>query len=283
MTNPSDRQLPIEPGVVPVAPGLEDVLESTAESTVGFRAPPEYAAVDRRTIGICAAAVVVAIGAGLAAQLLIRLIGLVTNATFFGRLSTEFSAPRFGTHNPLLIIAIPIGGAIVVGLMARYGSAAIRGHGIPEVMERVLYGESRIPARVLFLKPLSAAIAIEWMAGGGAGATHQGFPVLSDAGTVLGVLTRRDLLDPAADASRTVAQSIRRAPIVVFDDSTLRDAADQMVKEAVGRLPVVGRAAPHRLVGIISRSDLLSAHAPRLDAASRVQPARRFTSRVSSN
>jgi chloride channel protein, CIC family len=97
---------------------------------------------------------------------------------------------------------------------------------------------------------------------------------------VLGVLTRRDLLDPAADASRTVEQAIRRAPIVVFDDSTLRDAADQMVTEAVGRLPVVERAAPHRLVGIISRSDLLSAHGPRLDAASRVQPARRFASRV---
>jgi len=225
VTNPSDRQLPIEPGAVPVAPGLEDVVESAAEDPVAFRAPPEYAAVDRRTIGICAAAVVVAIGAGLAAQLLIRLIGLVTNATFFGRLSTEFVAPRLGTHNPLLIIAIPIGGAIIVGLMARYGSAAIRR-------------------------------------------------------TVLGVLTRRDLLDPAADASRTVEQAIRRAPIVVFDDSRLRDAADQMVTEAVGRLPVVERAAPHRLVGIISRSDLLSAHGPRLDAASRVQPARRFASRV---
>ncbi len=147
MTDPSDRQLPIDPGAVPVAPGLEDALESTKQYG-GFRAPPEYAAVDRRTIGVCAGAVLVAIGAGLAAQLLIRLIGLVTNATFFGRLSSEFVAPRFGTHNPLLIIAIPVGGAIIVGLMARYGSAAIRGHGIPEVMERVLYSESRIPARV---------------------------------------------------------------------------------------------------------------------------------------
>jgi hypothetical protein len=162
VTNPSDRQLPIERAAVPVAPGLEDVVESAAETPVAFRAPPEYAAVDRRTIGICAAAVVVAIGAGLAAQLLIRLIGLVTNATFFGRLSTEFVASRFGTHNPLLIIAIPIGGAIIVGLMARYGSAAIRGLGIPEVMERVLYGESRIPARVLFLKPISAMPRTRW-------------------------------------------------------------------------------------------------------------------------
>ena len=151
MTDPTDKTLPIDPGAVPVAPGLEDVMQRTSAPSSPFRAPPEYTAVDRRTIGICAGAVVVAIGAGLAAQLLIRLIGFVTNATFYGRLSTAFVAPRFGTHNPLLIIAIPIGGALVVGLMARYGSAAIRGHGIPEVMERVLFGESRIPLRVLFL------------------------------------------------------------------------------------------------------------------------------------
>ncbi|MDB4909736.1 MAG: Cl-channel voltage-gated family protein [Gemmatimonadetes bacterium] len=627
MTNPSDRELPIEPGAVPVAPGLEDAAANAGTSSAAFRAPPEYAPVDKRIIGICAGAIVVALGAGLAAQLLIRLIGLVTNATFYGRLSTDFAAPRFGTHNPLLIIAIPVGGAIIVGLMARYGSAAIRGHGIPEVMERVLYGESRIPARVLFLKPISAAIAIgtggpfgaegpiiatggalgsltgqfvhitaderktllaagaaagmaatfgspvsavllavelllfeyrprslipvalaaavatavrvafsgtapifeiaplaqptglalvayavlgmligacaagitrftygieeafekfgerfhihwmwwpalgalvvggigvisprtlgvgydnitdlisgaivgrallalvvlkliswavylgsgtsggtlaplftigagigawigeqcaafapwlgidahvaglvgmaaifagashalltsvvfafettrqpfgllpllagctasylialllnrhsimteklarrgaslrtdyavdylgqilvrdvatrevvtlraadtiaqarEWIARGGTSATHQGFPVLAGNGVVVGVLTRRDLLDPACDPMQTVAQTIRRAPVVVYEDSTLRDAADQMVAEGVGRLPVVEREEPHLLVGIISRSDLLSAHAPRLDAASRVQRGRRLAS-----
>jgi chloride channel protein, CIC family len=624
VTNPIDKEPPIEPGAVPIAPGLEDAA-AKASATIGFLAPREYAAVDRRTFAICAGAIVVAIGAGLAAQLLIHLIGLVTNATFYGRLSTAFAAPRFGTHNPLLIIAIPIGGAIIVGLMARYGSAAIRGHGIPEVMERVLYGESRIPARVLFLKPISAAIAIgtggpfgaegpiiatggalgslmgqfvkitaderktllaagaaagmtatfgspvsavllsvelllfeyrprslipvalasavatairaafvgtapifeiaqlaqptglalvayavlgmligvfaagitrftygiedafeklgerfhihwmwwpaigaivvgvigvlsprtlgvgyenitdllsgaivgrallvlvvlkllswaiylgsgtsggtlaplftigagvgawigeqcavfapwlgidahvaglvgmaaifagashalltsvvfafettrqtfgllpllagctasylvalllnrnsimteklarrgvslrteyavdylsqvlvrdvatrevvtlnatdtiadarEWIVRGGAGATHQGFPVLTDAGAVIGVLTRRDLLDPECDVAQTLAKTITRDPVVVFDDSTLRDAADQMVAEGVGRLPVLERARPHRLVGILSRSDLLSAHAPRLAAASSVQPARTY-------
>ena len=51
-------------------------------------------------------------------------------------------------------------GAIVVGLMARYGSKAIRGHGIPEAMEQVLTNESRIPARVTILKPLSSAVSI---------------------------------------------------------------------------------------------------------------------------
>ena len=627
MTNPSDKEMPMEPGAVPVAPGLEDAAANVAGSASAFRAPPEYAAIDRRTIGISAGAIVVAIGAGLAAQLLVRLIGLVTNATFYGRLSTAFIVPWYGTHNPALLIAIPVGGAIIVGLMARYGSAAIRGHGIPEVMERVLYGESRIPARVLFLKPISAAIAIgtggpfgaegpiiatggalgslagqvahitaderktllaagaaagmaatfgspvsavllavelllfeyrprslipvalaaavatairvafsgtapifaiaplsqpsmtalvaytvlglivgvcavgitkfsygieeafekygehfhihfmwwpaigavvvgvigimqprtlgvgyenitdllsgaivgralvalvvlkllswavylgsgtsggtlaplftigaglgawigercavlaPWLgvdarvaglvgmaaifagashalltsivfafettrqpfgllplllgctaaylialllnrhsimteklarrgaslrtdyavdflaqvlvrdvatrevvtlrgsdtvaqarafiASGASSATHQGFPVLDAGGRLLGVVTRRQLTDAAIDGAQTVAATITRAPIVVFEDSTLRDAADQMVAAAVGRLPVLERDEPHRLVGIISRSDLLSAHAPRIDAASRVQPGRPLAS-----
>ena len=627
MTNPTDKDLSTDPGAVPIAPGLENAAEKAAGSPFGFRAPPDYVAVDRRTIGICGGAILVAIGAGLAAQLLIRLIGFVTNATFYGKISTEFIVPWYGTHNPLLIIAIPVGGALIVGLMARYGSAAIRGHGIPEVMERVLYGESRIPARVLFLKPISAAIAIgtggpfgaegpiiatggalgslagqvahitaderktllaagaaagmaatfgspvsavllavelllfeyrprslipvalaaavatgirvafngtapifaiapltqpsgialmayavlgliiglfavgvtrfsyaiedaferygehlhiHWMwwpaigavvvggigilsprtlgvgyenitdllsgaivgrallalvflkliswavylgsgtsggtlaplftIGAGAGAwigdqcaalapwlgidahvaglvgmaaifagashalltsvvfafettrqpfgllpllagctasylvalllnrnsimteklarrgaslrteyavdflsqvvvrdvatrevvtlngsdtiaqvrallasgesnvSHQGFPVLAADGRVLGVLTRRALLDPAIDGARTVVSMIARPPVVAFEDNTLRDAADLMVAEGVGRLPILEREAPYRLVGIISRSDLLSAHAPRIHAASSVQRGRTLAS-----
>ena len=98
--------------------------------------------------------------AALAAQLLTRLIGAVTSLTYHGHLVWHLVPPAGGPRSIPVLLLIPVAGAIIVGLMARYGSAAIRGHGIPEVMERVLVGESRIPARVLFLKPLSAAIAI---------------------------------------------------------------------------------------------------------------------------
>lgn len=627
MTDPTQESLQPMPDEIPVAPGMEPALEHAGvASSTTFRAPPEYTPVDRRTIGICAGAVVVAIGAGLAAQLLMRLIGLVTNATFYHRFSTAFSPAGGGTHNPLLLIAIPLSGAIIVGLMARYGSAAIRGHGIPEVMERVLFGESRIPARVLFLKPLSAAIAIgtggpfgaegpiiatggalgslagqvvritaderktllaagaaagmaatfgspvsavllsvelllfeyrprslipvalaaavatgvrvafrgtapifgiaqlqqpsgialvayavlgliigvfavgvtrltygiedafeaigerfhihwmwwpamgavvvglvgilsprtlgvgyenitdlisgaivgrallalvvlkliswavylgsgtsggtlaplftigaglgawigaqcaafipwlgvdahvaglvgmaaifagashalltsivfafettrqplgmlpllagctasylvalllgrhsimteklarrgaslrtdytvdflgqvrvrdvasrdvvtlramdtvgtvrDWLASAGSSVTHQGFPVLDGADQLIGVVTRRELMDPQHEAEKTIDRLVSRPPVVVYEDNTLRDAADQMVAAEVGRLPVVEREEPHGLVGIISRSDLLTAHAPRLDAASRMQPVRGFS------
>ncbi|HEU4699713.1 MAG TPA: chloride channel protein [Gemmatimonadales bacterium] len=106
-----------------------------------------------------------------------------------------------------------------------------------------------------------------WLNGAGAGATHQGFPVLDDKGELIGVVTRRDVLDPAADEAQPVRTLVKRAPVVIFDDNTLREAADQMVREHVGRLPVVQRHAPRHVVGIMTRSDLLEAHASRLAAS----------------
>ena len=97
--------------------------------------------------------------AALAAKALVCLIGLITNLVFFGRVSWSMVDPA-GNHLGWWVVAIPVGGGILVGLMARFGSTGIRGHGIPEAMESVLERQSRIPARLTFLKPLSAAIAI---------------------------------------------------------------------------------------------------------------------------
>lgn len=103
------------------------------------------------------------VGLGLAAagvtEGLSALIGLITNLFFHGRLSVELTSPA-GHALGLAVIAVPMAGGLVVGLMARFGSTAIRGHGIPEAMEQVLRNESRIPVRVMWLKPLSAAVAI---------------------------------------------------------------------------------------------------------------------------
>ncbi|MHB9013542.1 MAG: chloride channel protein, partial [Ignavibacteriaceae bacterium] len=78
---------------------------------------------------------------------------------FYGAFSFTFSSPA-QNHLGLWVIIIPIAGAIVVGFMAKYGSAGIRGHGIPEAMEQVLLNESKIQPRLTFLKPISAAISI---------------------------------------------------------------------------------------------------------------------------
>ncbi len=110
-----------------------------------------------------------------------------------------------------------------------------------------------------------------WMADGAGGANHQGFPVLDQSGALIGVVTRRDLTDPKAADEATVGSLIKRPPVIIFDDNTLRQAADHMVRARVGRLPVVGRKAPRLVVGILSRSDLLEAHEDRLDEASSAQ------------
>lgn len=139
-------------GGIPVAPGLGATL-------VSARVPLHAALVDRRVLLISALAVVVAFAAGLVARVLTGLIGLVTNLAFYGRFSFAFTSPA-GHHLGPWVIVVPAVGGVLVGLMARYGSRAIRGHGIPEAMEQILLNESKIPPRMTFLKPVSAALAI---------------------------------------------------------------------------------------------------------------------------
>jgi CIC family chloride channel protein len=121
--------------------------------------PSQAALVGGRTAMLCLICILLAAAAALVAEGLVHLISLFTNLCFYGRFSFAEATPW---HHSLgaWVIFVPIGGAIVVGLMARYGSKAIRGHGIPEAMEQVLLNRSRIPARMTFLKPLSSAIAI---------------------------------------------------------------------------------------------------------------------------
>jgi H+/Cl- antiporter ClcA/CBS domain-containing protein len=106
----------------------------------------------------------------------------------------------------------------------------------------------------------------QWLAEDGRDLKHQGYPVISADGLLVGVVTLRDLLDQTRSDNSTVGETIRRAPVVVFDDNSMREAADHMVRERVGRLPVVTRNAPRTIIGIISRSDLLGAHEKRLES-----------------
>src|SRR5436305_9499833 len=97
--------------------------------------------------------------AGCVAFLLYKLIGLFTNIVFYHRFVAEFTSAR---HHQLgaWVILMPVIGGVIVGFMAKYGTAKIKGHGIPEAMEAVLINRSRIEPRVAILKPISAAIAI---------------------------------------------------------------------------------------------------------------------------
>jgi chloride channel protein, CIC family len=115
--------------------------------------------IDPRVLQLTGMALVVgSMGAG-AAWLLLKLIILVTNLAYYGRFATT-ALPIGGTPLGPFAVFVPIVGCLLVGLMARFGSEKIRGHGIPETMEAILIGSSQIQPKVALLKPLSSAISI---------------------------------------------------------------------------------------------------------------------------
>ncbi|HZY75288.1 MAG TPA: chloride channel protein [Jatrophihabitantaceae bacterium] len=114
----------------------------------------------RRMLVITALALPIGAVSACVAWALLRLIGLITNAVFYERLDTKLVAPGSGHHNPVVVLLAPIVGGLVIGLMARYGSEKIRGHGMPEAIEAILLGGSKVQPRVAALKPISSAIAI---------------------------------------------------------------------------------------------------------------------------
>jgi chloride channel protein, CIC family len=116
--------------------------------------------VSRRMLLITAFALPIGAVSACVAWALLRLIGLITNLVFYQRFGTALVAPGEGHHAPLLILLAPVCGGLVIGLVARFGSEKIRGHGIPEAIESILTSGSRIQPRVAVLKPLASAIAI---------------------------------------------------------------------------------------------------------------------------
>jgi H+/Cl- antiporter ClcA len=118
---------------------------------------------DTRLIWISALAIPTGVVCAFVALVLQRLIGFFTNLFYYQTLAipTELVSPVAGANAlGLLAILIPVAGGLIIGFMARYGSERIRGHGIPEAMEAILIGRSRMQPKVAVLKPLSSAISI---------------------------------------------------------------------------------------------------------------------------
>lgn len=114
---------------------------------------------DRRVLLLCALAVPIGAIAALVAKVLLWLIAVFTNAAFFLRWSAE-PVTLTGHHFGWWGVVVPALGGLIIGIMARYGSEKIRGHGIPEALEAILLGRSLINPKVAILKPLSSAISI---------------------------------------------------------------------------------------------------------------------------
>ncbi|HYL64203.1 MAG TPA: chloride channel protein [Candidatus Methylomirabilis sp.] len=112
-----------------------------------------------RVVPISLLATVIGVVCAFVALALLRLIGLFTNLFYYGRWNTAMVSPA-GNHLGIYSLLVPVGGALIIGVMARYGSERIRGHGIPEAIEAILINGSRVEPKVAILKPLSSAISI---------------------------------------------------------------------------------------------------------------------------
>lgn len=142
---------------IPLDPDASVQFSVTGLNTAAEQQPAPLA--QFRLVTVCFLAAGIGLLAGAIAFLLYKLIGLLTNISFYGHASAAFISPRYN-HLGLWVIPIPVIGGLIVGVMAKYGTSKIKGHGIPEAMEAVLVNRSRIEPRVAILKPISAAIAI---------------------------------------------------------------------------------------------------------------------------
>lgn len=137
---------------IPISVSLKPTLE--AENI-----RPQFTQNKKRLFTIAGMAILVAIAISFTAKFLIYLIYFIDNVSFYGNFSIAHSTPAENTLG-LWVILIPAIGGFIVGLMALYGSKAIRGHGIPEAMEQILTNQSKIKPTITYLKPISSAIAI---------------------------------------------------------------------------------------------------------------------------
>ena len=154
---------------------------------------------------LAAMAGVAGTGGALGAWALLKLIAFATNLFWYG--NPSFTPAEIEHRDVLLVLLIPVVGALIVGLMARFGSDKIRGHGIPEAIETILYGESKLSLKVALLKPLSSAISIG--SGGPFGAEG---PIIMTGGAIgslfaqlfrLSAAERKTLLVAGATAGMT--------------------------------------------------------------------------------
>jgi len=225
---------------------------------------------DLRVIPLSIICIGIGVVGAFLALILLKLIYLFTNLFFFHRWSFEFNSPAQNTLG-IFVILVPIVGGLIVGIMARFGSERIRGHGIPEAIEAIPLRGAKVEPRVAVFKPVSAAIAIG--SGGPFGAEG---PIIMTGGAVGSLIAqlfhmssaeRKTLLvaGAAAGMSATFAAPISAVLLAVelllfeWEPRSLTTAVQRMASSGFTKLPVVKREHPNEVVCIISISDLLKA------------------------
>jgi len=156
---------------------------------------------------------------------------------------------------------------IMTEKIARRGARVLTEYSI-DYLDQVLVKTSAAREVVALAAEETLAAVRAWLESHAAGTGHQGFPVLDRDQNLIGVITRRDVFNTKNSETFPLRQIIKHPPAIVFEDNSLREAADHMVRQNVGRLAVVTRDNPRKVTGWLTRSDLLTAHRQRIDDAS---------------
>lgn len=226
-------------------------MSATTAPVRDLRHLGDFSATPRMLVVTALALPIGACGA-LAAWVLTRLIGLITNGVFHHRLSSELVSPGEDVAW-WLVLAAPIVGGLIVGVMARYGSEKIRGHGMPEAIEAILLGGSKVQPRVAVLKPISAAVSIG--TGGPFGAEG---PIIMTGGALGSLLAQ--FLHLTADERKTLLVAGSAAGMAAIFNAPLAAvclAVELLLFEwrprsllPVAMAVVVSTALRHHLLGI---------------------------------
>ena len=131
---------------------MSDLVETLEDRLADFTR-------DTRVLLLSGMALIIGSLSAVVAWVLVWLIAMITNLSFYGQFSAKLQSPEHH-HLGYYMILVPVIGGLIIGVMARYGSDKIRGHGIPEALEAILFGRSQMEPKVAVLKPLSSAISI---------------------------------------------------------------------------------------------------------------------------
>lgn len=173
-----------------------------------------------------------------------------------------------GCTAAFLISSFMMRNTIMTEKIARRGARVIAEY-TADYLDQVLVKDAATKDVVALAADDTLANIRAWFGSRAPGSGHQGFPVQDRDGKLAGVVTRRDIFNTEEPENAQLRHILKRPPAIVFEDNSLREAADHMIAEGVGRLPVVSRDDTRKVVGWLTRSDLLTAHRQRLEDASR--------------
>ncbi len=242
------------------------------------------------TVGACIGTVVASIASAIVPHwgIDVRVAALVGMAALFAGASrallTSVVLAFETTLQPLGLLPL-LGGCTASYLIScllmhetiMTGKAASRGVRVPseyraDLLDQILVRDAAQSKVITLPADQSALQTKEWVLAGADGATHQGYPIVTPSGQLVGVLTRRDLVQTHFREDAVLRDLITRVPRYVYDDCTLRQAVEHMVVHDIGRLPVVSHQTPPCVVGILTRSDILSAYRQSLDEQELASP-----------